>query len=247
MNSEPETPDNPEEISSAAVQPPWRISRILGFGVLVLVAFFVAQIAAPAAMIIFGGMDTAGRLGDITTVAVIASSALCTGLIVFALSGRYSPVSYLALRPVGMKTFGGWLLLTVGFVLLGDRVIEWLDRPVVPDFMLDVYTTARFMPVLWFAMIVAAPVFEEVFFRGFLFEGLRHTSIGVTGAILIPTLVWTLLHASQYDVFYLSLIIIIGLLLGVARHFTGSLYVPIAMHMTNNLIATIQTMWATGS
>lgn len=228
-------------------KPPWSGGATAGFGVLIIMVFLIAQVVASAAAVTFGGIDLSSNLGDLTAIAIIASAAICTGFIVLILTtGRHEIKTYLGLHPVLLKTMGSWLLVTIGFVLLGDRVIEWMERPVVPDFMIEVYTSAQFMPVLWFAMIVAAPVFEEVLFRGFFFEGFRYSRVGVPGAILIPTVIWTLLHASQYDVYYLSLIVIIGVLLGLARHRTGSLYVPLAMHMGNNLIATIQTMWVVG-
>ena len=228
-------------------KPPWSGRATAGFGVLILIVFFVAQIVAPAAAVTFGGIDPFSNLGDLTAIAIIASAAVCTGFILLALTGRYRIKVYLALHSVPLNTMGFWLLVTFGFVLFGDRVIEWAERPVVPDFMIQVYTSAALMPVLWFAMIVAAPIFEEVLFRGFLFEGFRSSPVGLPGAIVIPTVIWTLLHASQYDVYYLTLIVIIGVLLGLARHRTGSLYVPLAMHMGNNLIATLQTMWVVGS
>ena len=233
-------------VPSSTLNPPWSGGATAGFGVLILVVFFITQFVASVAAVVFGGIDPSSNLGDITAIAIIASAVICTGLILSTLTGRYSVKTYLALQPVLLKTVGGWLFATIVFVLLGDRFIEWMERAAVPDFMIEVYTSAQLMPVLWFSMIIAAPVFEEVLFRGFLYEGFRHSRLGVSGAILIPTLIWTLLHASQYDVYYLSLIVLIGVLLGIARHRTGSLYVPLAMHVGNNLIATIQTMWALG-
>jgi len=80
--------------------------------------------------------------------------------------------------------------------------------------MINIDATARFRPLLWFAIIVMAPLFEESLFRGFLIAGMQRSRIG---AILI-----TLIHL-QYEAFYLVYIFIGGILLGIARVKTGSL------------------------
>ena len=44
----------------------------------------------------------------------------------------------------------------------------------------------------------------------------------------------------QYDVYQIGTIFFIGILLGVARIRSGSLYVPLAMHTLINLLATVE-------
>jgi membrane protease YdiL (CAAX protease family) len=39
--------------------------------------------------------------------------------------------------------------------------------------MTDTYETAEYTPLIWITFVIAAPLIEELFFRGFLFEGLR--------------------------------------------------------------------------
>ena len=86
---------------------------------------------------------------------------------------------------------------------------------------------------------MAAPIFEETFFRGFKFRGIRHSRLGPPGAVLATALAWTLMHA-QYDVFALLQVFASGLLLGLARLKSQSLYVPLAMHSAANPIATVE-------
>jgi membrane protease YdiL (CAAX protease family) len=85
--------------------------------------------------------------------------------------------------------------------------------------MINIDATARFRPLLWFAIIVMAPLFEESLFRGFLIAGMQRSRIG---AILITAALWSLIHL-QYEAFYLVYIFIGGILLGIARVKTGSL------------------------
>ena len=80
---------------------------------------------------------------------------------------------------------------------------------------------------------------EELVFRGFLFEGLRHSRLGNAGAIILASAVWASIHL-QYEWFYVGQILVLGLLLGAARLFTRSLVPSILMHALVNGIATLQ-------
>ncbi len=86
--------------------------------------------------------------------------------------------------------------------------------------------------------VVAAPVTEELFCRGFLFRGLEE-GLGGRAAVIVTSLLFTLVHI-QYDLYGMTQALAIGLLFGVARLKTGSTTVTMAMHMTANAIATAE-------
>ena len=100
---------------------------------------------------------------------------------------------------------------------------------------------AGFLPVLVVALLVAAPVVEEVFFRGFLFKGLAASAVGAGGAILLTSLLWAGIHL-QYDVYGKGLIFTVGLFLGVVRWRTGSVTLTVMLHGMINAVATTQTI-----
>ena len=129
-----------------------------------------------------------------------------------------------------------WLGITLLFVLGTDSLTVLLGRSVVADFMFKMYRTAYFQPILWVAFVAVAPIFEETFVRGFLFEGIRRSRLGVSGAILITALLWTVIH-TQYNLYQLSTVFAGGLLLGIARYKTGSVYTGMAMHALINIIS----------
>ena len=104
--------------------------------------------------------------------------------------------------------------------------------------MVDTYTTAGFKPILWFGFIILAPISEEIFFRGFFFKGVECSKLGRIGAVIITALAWAALH-TQCDFFGVVDIFVGGLLLGLARWKSKSVYVPIGMHIVANLVATI--------
>jgi membrane protease YdiL (CAAX protease family) len=147
---------------------------------------------------------------------------------------------YLAIRTVPLKTMLVWLGLLIGLLALSDALTLLLGRPMVPEFMTEVYASAKPVWVLWVALLVAAPLFEEVFFRGFLFRGFEATFLGTIGTVVVTSGFWSLLHV-QYDAYGMATIFALGLLLGFARARTQSLLVPLGLHSVANLVATIET------
>jgi membrane protease YdiL (CAAX protease family) len=85
-----------------------------------------------------------------------------------------------------------------------------------------------------------APIWEELLFRGLLIAGLQPTRLGASGAVLVSAAVWALIHG-QYDFYGIATIFACGLLFGAARLRTGSILVPIAMHVVQNALALLET------
>ena len=91
---------------------------------------------------------------------------------------------------------------------------------------------------------IAAPVAEEVWLRGFLMSALAKSRLGFWPAGLLTALLFAVLHAAQYALILLVPIFLIGLVLTWALGLTGSLWVPIALHMANNLLGLfVLWMW----
>jgi membrane protease YdiL (CAAX protease family) len=99
--------------------------------------------------------------------------------------------------------------------------------------------------LLVIAFCVAAPMSEEWFARGFLYRGWSESFLGVPGAILLSSLVWTSLHL-QYDWFFFGEVFCIGLWLGYLRYRGNSTWLTIVLHGLNNLAALVQTMLLAG-
>ncbi|MCY4545141.1 MAG: type II CAAX endopeptidase family protein [Gemmatimonadetes bacterium] len=235
-----ETPLNAIEPEGPSAPP--RLRYTLVSTALILGAYLVLQIAATVAAMAILGLDPAARMGDLVALGVIFSAVPCTFLVLHALglARGVDPKSWLALVPVRPAALLGWLVFAVLLLQLADLVTVELGRSPVPPVMETIMETTRYTTLLWVALVIAAPVFEEALFRGFMFEGLRRTRIGAWGTIAVTTLLWTLLHVGQYDQYFLVLIALIGILLGFARERTGSLYVPLAIHAVNNLLSTLQ-------
>jgi uncharacterized protein len=149
---------------------------------------------------------------------------------------------YLALRRPRVRdvllAIGLLVLYNLAYTALSDR----LGRPEVPDFMLEAFRTAVFLPVLWLAVVVAAPVFEELLFRGFLIEGIRRSRAGAAGAAVVSSLLFALIHL-QYDLFDMAAIFGLGLVLAAVRLKSGSTWLVIGLHALSNLVAMVQVDW----
>jgi membrane protease YdiL (CAAX protease family) len=88
--------------------------------------------------------------------------------------------------------------------------------------------------------VLLAPIFEELFFRGLLQGIVARLSRGPTAPIVIPAIVFAVIH----DWWTIPALLAFGLLLGHARHRSQTLLVPVVMHMGFNLISTAIFLWA---
>lgn len=229
---------------------PWGGWATIGISVIVMALFVLVQLAVLLGFIAYQQMrfphGNLQQFMDQTTgitliISSILSSPICSGvIIIFVLLRRnYPPVRYLGLKmPTGAQA-GTWIIGSLLFVVASDAVTHLLNRPVVPDFMVKMYSTAYMIPLLYVALLIAAPIFEEIFFRGFIYQGLVHTGLRLPGAVVLTALCWSVIHM-QYDIYGIIHIFSFGILLGIARWKTGSVYVTILMHALVNLIATIE-------
>jgi len=189
----------------------------------------------PEALSSHGLMLSLATLGD--TPVVIGLSILFAWL-----RKGIAVKEYLGFKRPAFKEIRRWCLWLLLMVVATDCTSLLTGRSIVPDFMVKVYHSAGFLPLLWFVIVVAAPVSEEIIFRGFFFTGLEHSRVGGIGAIVITSLVWAAIHL-QYDVYGMGMIFVGGLLLGLCRLKTGSVWLCICLHALMNLIATIELVY----
>ncbi len=93
----------------------------------------------------------------------------------------------------------------------------------------------------WFTILAIffAPIVEEIFFRGFMQPAIIKKT-GVFWGILITALIFGVSH-TQYLEFGAAMVSVtaIGLILGIARHKTGSVMPGIFAHFFNNILAVV--------
>lgn len=264
-------PVDPEPLSPPAIPPPipaavelaqdsppapgpWGFWLTLAFG-----GFIVMADVAVQTVIVLVAAGTQGALNDphavealayngfVLSMATLISLPVTVGLaVLFAfIRPGIRVVDYLGLKPATWKPTVLALLSALAVGLAWDLAGRWAGRPELPEFMSKAYQSAGFVPLLWIAVIIGAPVGEEMFFRGFLLSGIAKSRVGGLGAVVITSLAWAAIHV-QYDLFDISYIFCLGLVIGWFRLRTGSLWPPILMHMLVNLIATIQVALLVG-
>jgi hypothetical protein len=185
-------------------------------------------------------MEALAEDGDVLSVSTWATFFVC-GLLVFVavLSKSGADIrDYLGFHNVSWRVYVVGIVAMIALMMIIELGNLVFNRP-VPETMFNAYRTAD--NKMWFclAIVLAAPVFEELFFRGFLHSGLERTVLGVAGAIVISAGFWALVHI-QYQVYEVVMIFLMGTVLGLARWLTGSIYIPIVMHGLNNLVSTVQ-------
>ena len=236
---------------SASTPVPWGLLGTIAWGALGICAWFAVQFAVIILVIVWrdtmapGTVDMQKMANDgflLAFVTVMAAPAW-VGVSVLAAHGRkWRARDYLALIPPrrGELAFG---IACLAALLIGSDLLTWLiGREVVPGFMREAYLSARTsgsLPLFFFAVVIVAPISEEIAFRGFLFRGLSASWLGVSGAMIATSSAWTAMHV-QYDAFTLAQIFLIGLLLGWIRWASGSTLLTIMLHMLANLTACIQ-------
>jgi membrane protease YdiL (CAAX protease family) len=129
-----------------------------------------------------------------------------------------------------------WLGAWAAWMAVAEVVGRKLGMP-APEQWQD--RSGASLGILFVGMVLLAPVGEELVFRGILYGRLAGTSLGKVGAVLVCAVVFGLLHV-RYGMLLVGFIVIDGIWYGAARATTGSVVVPMAMHVMGNLLAWYQ-------
>jgi membrane protease YdiL (CAAX protease family) len=126
-----------------------------------------------------------------------------------------------------------WLALALAWMLGTDYLMNWRGPWNFGPWQVQAgwVSVARVLGVG-----ILGPITEELIFRGLLYARLRQARLNEWLVIMLLAAGWALLH-QDYSAAIIAVIFVEGLLLGTARRFTGSLVVPILMHIAWNLYA----------
>lgn len=84
------------------------------------------------------------------------------------------------------------------------------------------------------AIVIVAPIFEEVLFRGVLFRLFERTGVRLLWTVILTSLLFGAFHLNIVQGLYAG---VLGLLIALALVYTNTLWVPIVIHFANNLYA----------
>ncbi|TYS47661.1 CPBP family intramembrane glutamic endopeptidase [Bacillus infantis] len=166
-------------------------------------------------------------------------------------------IYFIALRPkrlswreAGVKAFSpkDWKLIGLYSValLIGAVLIVVLTSFIGYSWE-NSKTEAMQQNVTFFTVLIAfisaaviSPIYEEIFYRGFLYRWLR-TRMGLTGALLLSSLIFTIIHIPTYNVMPVNFFS--GILLSLAYERTGSIWPPVLIHgLTNGFMVLLTSL-----
>jgi membrane protease YdiL (CAAX protease family) len=229
--------------SQPPADPPWGVGATLAWTV---TAFAISMVIATLAF----GLWSAGRPQPSLTYdgVVIAFGTFASVPVQIAVLGfaaqlrRWPPVLYLGLVVPRRAEIIVAAVAVIALNLAFDAILFISGRDVVPPFQVEVWRSAAeagWLVAMIVAIVIVAPIGEEIAFRGFLFRGWARPGWELH-AIAAIALAWALLHI-QYDWLGMVQIFIAGLVLGWFRWATGSTILTIGMHVLINCQSMLET------
>jgi membrane protease YdiL (CAAX protease family) len=178
--------------------------------------------------------------------AILATQALFDGFLIAVAVGRASDWHFslrTALRRLGLRGFRpssfGWMFAMLGVYYVGAIAFSAIViQPKQDDIGKELGVCNPGIGIAIFAVlaiVVLAPVAEEIFFRGFFFAGLRRRW-SLWPSALLSGAIFGLVHAPTGPT---AAIPLAGLGVGLAWLYnkTGSIYPCMLAHLLNNAIA----------
>src|SRR4051794_5299073 len=123
----------------------------------------------------------------------------------------------------------------IAFLLLWQAVLDISEKDDLAQELGAKDSTVNLVAVA-VLVCIAAPIAEELFFRGFLFGALRKP-IGWIPAALVTGVVFGLIHAGGTDAVFLVPLAVLGTLLCLLYRWTGSVIPGMGVHAFNNAFA----------
>lgn len=210
---------------------PWPavLGVLLALGTGVVLSVPVAIVDKPVA-----GED----LSDAANALVQLATALGFLLVPFAIAAGRGATVRQAASQLGLRRFRPsaikWMFAAIGAYLLFAIVYTAIFG--APE-QKDIAENFGTVPVQILLIVIAAPISEEVCFRGMLFGGLRERWPRIAAALL-SGLIFGALHAVT-GLSAVPPLIAFGFILALLYEKTGSIVPGIILHMLNNSVALI--------
>jgi membrane protease YdiL (CAAX protease family) len=216
---------------------PREIAQALG----IVIAGLVFLTATAALVVAVAGLSFSNS--QVLGVSLVATLFLDLGL--FGLAAIFSVGKYrlrwsaLGFRPLVLDR--AWVIVAtvVGMFVTLEVYIVIVQligaEGLLPQSTLegDVFDNRALVVMAGILAVIAAPVAEETFFRGFLFGGLVKR-LGIFGAALASGFLFSLAHAQPTTLIPFTFI---GMVLAWSYVYTGSIWTNIGAHLVFNLIS----------
>jgi membrane protease YdiL (CAAX protease family) len=132
-----------------------------------------------------------------------------------------------------------YLAITIGFsaVFFSSFIVQglaWVFPNAYANYV-EAFENLQLGSALSFflAVVIIAPLFEEIVFRGFVFDQLER-QFSATAAVIASGLLFGVYHLNIFQGTFAS---ILGIILGFSLLWTNSIRIPIIIHLVNNAVA----------
>ncbi|MBR6169028.1 CPBP family intramembrane metalloprotease [Candidatus Saccharibacteria bacterium] len=221
----------------------WAIALTVWVGAIIVVAQFVVSLVAT---IIIKGSDVVVDANSAVLEAVLMVIVYVMALVLIILPPLYLLNSKVSRDSLGLKGLPTWtdiLLAPIGYIasMVATIAVLLVVQAVAPSFDLNEAQDVGFngiylnidKAIAFVALVVLAPIAEELIFRGYLYGKLR-TRLSAIPAIILVSVLFGLMHG-QWNV---GIVVgVMSVFLCVARELTGTIYAGILMHMIRNGLA----------
>ena len=221
----------------------WAIALTIWTGAM----FFLAQIVVSLVALFFiKQFNLVTNENVVQTVIMAISYVVAIALII--LPPWYLMKSKVGKDGLGLRGLPTWtdiLLAPIGYIasMAATMAVLLVIQAFVPSFNLQetqdvgfrmesLYSNADKM-VAFAALVILAPIAEELIFRGYLYGKLR-TRLSAIPAIILVSVLFGFMHG-QWNV---GIVVgVMSIFLCIARELTGTIYAGILMHMIRNGLA----------
>ncbi len=171
---------------------------------------------------------------------IVGQSLMVIPLICYLKYKNFPILSSIRFNTIKFCTIKYVSLFSIGMIIISDEVdrIIQIFLP-APEYIVDLNQLLRpdsFLGgcLLFIAVVILAPLGEEIIFRGFLQRIIEKTWKDITRAILFTALIFAFIHMNPY---WFIQIYILGVFLGFLAWKTNSIIAPLILHGLNNFIA----------
>lgn len=225
----------------------------------VMLGFFASQLlglygAAKAVLPAADTMSTSelmlegGEQGLVVSVSVLLSGALLVAMTFLIIrlkaSGLRQVMDYLGIRHFGLSNLWIGLGLLAVFTVINEVVTAMLDRTPMA-FVDPLFASTDVKWLLITVIVVVAPLYEELVFRGLLWSVIAEQFTrpkGIVIASLISSVLFAAVHL-QYGLYEMAAIVVLASIFCYMRLRSKSLLLPIVLHMINNAVAMMLYLW----
>jgi membrane protease YdiL (CAAX protease family) len=253
---EPPPPSVPLTLPEPAGPPPtprvWGGWATFGFGLVILIITVVVQgiigAIVLAALLVTEQIPVSDfnsfmdffqqHIGIITALSVVVNAVIGIALLYLIIRGRRGLGfrDYLGFRRASPRALLLSLVIFAAYFGISLLVEHFAGGAEDSSFGFNFYDTSTWPVLVWAAVCIIGPFYEEMWVRGFMFTGFIRSRLALSGTLVVTSLFWAVQHV-QYAWLSIAMIFVFGLALGYVRYKSDSIWPSIIMHVVNNTIA----------